>query len=106
MNHIALFRRNDINKEIDDFRNTPDAVLLDVRSEEEYLSGHIPQAVNIPLDKISNIQNVVKNQDTAIFVYCLRGTRSRRAAGILRKLGYKNVKSIGGIASYKGKLEN
>lgn len=106
MNLFALFRRNDINREIDDFSNIPDAVLLDVRSEEEYMSGHIPQSVNIPLDKISNIQNVVKKQDSAIFVYCLRGTRSRRASGILRKLGYKNVKSIGGIASYKGKLEN
>ena len=82
MNLFALFRRNDINREIDDFRNTPDAVLLDVRSEEEYMSGHIPQSVNIPLDKISNIQNVVKKLDSAIFVYYLRGTRSRRAAGI------------------------
>ena len=94
MNHIALFRRNDINREIDDFRNTPDAVLLDVRSEEEYLSGHIPQSVNIPLDKISNIQNVVKKLDSAIFVYYLRGTRSRRASDILKKIGYKKSKVL------------
>ena len=106
MNLFSLFRRSDINRELDDFRKTPGAVLLDVRSEEEYLSGHIPQAVNIPLDKISNVQDVVKNHDSAIFVYCLRGTRSLKAAGKLRKLGYTNVKSIGGIASYKGKLEN
>lgn len=106
MNLFSLFRRSDINRELDDFRKTPDAVLLDVRSEEEYLSGHIPQAVNIPLDKISNVQDVVKSHDSAIFVYCLRGTRSLKAAGVLRKLGYTNVKSIGGIASYKGKLEN
>lgn len=106
MNLFSFFRRSDINRELDDFRKTPDAVLLDVRSEEEYLSGHIPQAVNFPLNNISNIQDVVKNHDSAIFVYCLRGTRSRRAAGILKKLGYKNVKSIGGITSYKGKLEN
>lgn len=106
MNLFSLFRRSDINRELDDFRKTPGAVLLDVRSEEEYLSGHIPQAVNIPLDKISNVQDVVKNHDSAVFVYCLRGTRSLKAAGALRKLGYTNVKSIGGIASYKGKLEN
>ena len=106
MDLFSLFRRSDINRELDDFRKTPGAVLLDVRSEEEYLSGHIPQAVNIPLDKISNVQDVVKNHDSAIFVYCLRGTRSLKAAGVLRKLGYTNVKSIGGIASYKGKLEN
>ena len=49
MNLFDFFRRNDINREIDDFRNTPDAVLLDVRSEEEYMSGHIPQSVNILL---------------------------------------------------------
>ena len=106
MDLFSLFRRSDINRELDDFRKTPDAVLLDVRSEEEYLSGHIPQAVNIPLDKISNVQDVVKNHDSSIFVYCLRGTRSLKAAGVLRKLGYTNVKSIGGIASYKEKLEN
>ena len=75
MNHIALFRRNDINREIDDFRNTPDAVLLDVRSEEEYLSGHIPQSVNIPLDKISNIQNVVKK--TRLRYFCLPSSRHK-----------------------------
>ena len=68
MNLFALFRRNDINREIDDFRNIPDAVLLDVRSEEEYMSGHIPQSVNIPLDKISNIQNVVINK-TPLFLF-------------------------------------
>jgi rhodanese-related sulfurtransferase len=39
------------------------------------------------------------------FLYCLRGSRSRRAMGILKKRGYSNVKSIGGISGYKGKIE-
>ena len=60
--------KKNINREIDDFRNTPDAVLLDGRSEEENLSGHIPQSVNIPLDKISNYQNVVKTK-TPLFLF-------------------------------------
>ncbi len=42
--------------------------------------------------------------DKRLFVYCLRGTRSRRAVGILRRKGY-DAKSIGGIAAYKGELE-
>jgi rhodanese-related sulfurtransferase len=49
--------------------------------------------------------NLSISRDTPIFLYCLRGSRSRRAMGILKKRGYSNVKSIGGISGYKGKIE-
>lgn len=105
MNIFGFFSKTNINDEIENMRNTPGAVLIDVRTEEEYRTGHIPQAVNVPLDKISEFRNRIKNPGTPIYVYCLRGSRSQRAAGILKGYGYTNVKSIGGITSYKGKLE-
>ena len=90
-----------INKGLAEYRNTAGAVLLDVREEDEFRAGHIPGAVNQPLSAIGQI---AVPKDKALFVYCLRGTRSKRAAGILKKMGYR-AKSIGGIMSYQGPVE-
>lgn len=45
-------------------------------------------------------------KDKPLFLYCLRGTRSKRAAMILKRMGYQEVRSIGGIRGYKGDLES
>ena len=49
------------------------------------------------------IYDVIKDKDTPVYVYCLRGSRSASAVIAMEKMGYTNAKSIGGIASYKGK---
>lgn len=97
---MSLF--TNINKGLEEFRNTPEAVLVDVREENEFREGHIPGALNIPL---SVIQQIDLDKTAPLFIYCLRGSRSDRAAAILKKMGYQHVKSIGGIMSYKGELE-
>ncbi len=97
-----FFGRAEINTGLAACRSTPGAVLLDVREADEYQSGHIPGAVNLPLSRIGQVK---LQKDTPIFAYCLRGTRSRRAAGELARLGYTKVRSIGGITRYKGELE-
>ena len=97
---MFLFKRNSINEAVLECRNTPDAVLLDVREADEFRSGHIPGAVNVPLSRIDAI-DIPK--DRPLYVYCLRGTRSRKAVSILKRMGY-DAKSIGGIASYKGQI--
>ena len=51
------------------------------------------------------IASVIGGKDTPLFVYCYSGARSRQAAGALRRMGYSNVKNIGGIAAWKGKVE-
>ena len=79
----------------------PGAILVDVREADEFATGHITGAVNAPL---STISNTTLPKDAPLFLYCLRGSRSKRAAGILKKMGY-TVKSIGGISGYKGDLE-
>ena len=105
MNFFSLFTGKSITQEVEELKKIPGAVLLDVRTEDEYRTGHIPGGINIPVERMADIEKIVDDRDTPVFIYCLRGTRSRRAAGILRNLGYTNVRSIGGIASYKGELE-
>ena len=89
-----------INRGLAEYRSTPNAVLVDVRERDEYSAGHIPGAANAPLSEIAAAEFP---KDKMLFLYCLRGTRSKRAAAILKKRGY-TVKSIGGISGYKGKL--
>ena len=98
---MFFFNKTNINRALEEYRNTSGAVLLDVREAEEFYSGHIPGAVNVPLSAIYNI-SIPKN--SILFVYCLRGTRSRRAVIILKRMGY-NARSIGGIVSYKGQTK-
>ena len=84
-----MFLFANINKKLEEYRNTSGAVLVDVREVDEFRSGHIPGAINQPL---SNISQIKIPKDKTLFVYCLRG--SRRAVGILKRMGY-SAKSIG-----------
>lgn len=97
-----FFKRENINAGVEKCRNTPGAVLLDVREADEFQSGHIPGAVNLPLSRVGQAS---WDKSTPIFAYCLRGTRSRRAVGELARMGYGSVKSIGGIIGYRGERE-
>ncbi len=98
---MIFFGKSKINEAVEECRSTPGAVLLDVREIDEYRSGHIPGAVNVPLSGIGDIDIP---RDKTLYIYCLRGTRSRRAAAALKRAGY-TARSIGGIVSYKGTLE-
>ena len=92
----------DINTGIEEYKNTTDAILVDVREKDEYESGHIPGAVNVPL---SAIQEASLPESAVLFVYCLRGSRSKKAVRKLKEMGYGHAMSIGGIKSYRGDLE-
>ena len=94
----------DINTGVEEYEKNDGAVLLDVRTIEEYRDGHIDGSVNIPLDRISSVENTVKDKSTPLYVYCLSGGRSGQAVSYLKQIGYTNVKNIGGISSYRGKV--
>ena len=98
---MFFFGRNRMQDAAEECRNTQGTVLLDVREADEFRAGHLPGAVNVPLSRISTI-DVPK--DKPLYVYCLRGSRSRRAVQALTRMGY-SAKSIGGIVFYKGSLE-
>ena len=105
MGFFDLFKQNDINQGVKDYHNIPGAVLLDVRTPQEYREGHIPGSKNLPLQTIDKVDSIVENKDTALFVYCYSGGRSRQATAMLQHMGYANVQNIGGITAYSGKVE-
>ena len=102
MGLFNLFKHVDINAEVETMKSIENAVLLDVRSKEEYSDGHIPGSKNVPVENIEKVADVIKDKDTPVYVYCLRGSRSASAVSAMKKMGYTNAKSIGGIAAYKG----
>ena len=97
-----LFTRRNINQGVEEWKNIKDAVLLDVRTKEEYAGYHINGSLNIPLDRLDTISGSIPDKTTHIFVHCLSGGRSAGAAAYLKKIGYNRVYDIGGISSYKG----
>ena len=105
MGFFDFFKGPDINQGVKEFQDTSGGVLLDVRTPDEYRQGHIPGSKNVPLQSISKVAGMIDNKSTPIFVHCLSGARSRQAAAILKQMGYTNVKNIGGISAYAGKVE-
>ena len=76
-------------------------IILDVRTKQEYDSGHIPNAICIPNETIdSRVENTLKDKEQLILVYCRSGNRSRQASDKLSKLGYTNIKEFGGIIDW------
>lgn len=105
MGFLDFFRHTDVNVGVKKYEATDDAVLLDVRTIEEYQQGHIMRSLNLPLEDISSIDRLVKDKSTPLFVYCYSGVRSGRATSYLKQAGYTNVINIGGIKNYRGKVE-
>ena len=81
--------------------NEKDIILLDVRTKEEYETGHIKDSVLVPVDNLKvEVEKELKDKEALIFVYCRSGNRSVTAANILIELGYKNVFNLGGIKDW------
>ena len=83
-----------------------DCIILDVREQEEYDEGHIPNAVLIPYTEIENkAEEMMPDKDKLILVYCRSGRRSKIASESLVKLGFTNVKEFGGIIDWPYETE-
>lgn len=80
-----------------------DALILDVREDKEFASGHIPKAKHIPLGKLaSRMQELEKHKNKPILVTCRSGQRSARACGMLKKAGFETVyNQQGGIIAWE-----
>ena len=105
MGIFDFFKQPDINQGVQEFKNAAGAVLLDVRTPQEYREGHIPGSQNVPLQQLDKVEEVTENKDTVLYVYCRSGARSRQAVSLLNHMGYTNVHNIGGIAASSGKVE-
>ena len=95
----------DINQGVKEYGGLEGAVLLDVRTPQEYREGRIPGGKNVPLQELDRVAAVAARRDTPLFVYCHSGARSSQAVRLLARMGYTGVKNIGGIAAYTGKVE-
>jgi phage shock protein E len=82
------------------------AVILDVRSHGEYVSGHIQGSVNIPVNKLSENLNKLKSKNQPIITCCASGMRSASAKGLLESKGYTKVINGGSWQSLEKKLKS
>lgn len=80
-------------------KNSPNLVLIDVRSVQEYNEGHLDGAICIPLQELKReIIQKIKDENTIIILYCASGIRSLKGKNILEDMGYKNIYHLkGGI---------
>jgi phage shock protein E len=83
-----------------------DYIIVDVRTTEEYDTGHIPGAICIPNESIGNEEiTQLPDKEQVILVYCRSGNRSRQASDKLAKMGYTNIREFGGINDWDGEIE-
>ncbi len=73
-----------------------DYFLVDVRTQQEFNSGHVEDASNIEWQNISVIIEDIE-KDKKIYLYCRSGNRSQKATNILIELGYQDVSNLGGL---------
>lgn len=86
-------------------RNNDNLVIVDVRRQDEYDSGHIAGAILIPNESIgTNRPEQLKDLNQVILVYCRTGNRSKQAAQKLADMGYTNVYEFGGITTWDGDI--
>ncbi len=88
--------------EISEIIKNKNITIIDVRTAEEYKTGHVEGAINIPYDEIEKKVNYDKEQ--AIAVYCRTGVRSSEAAKTLEKMGYTKIYDLGGIENFNVEL--
>ena len=88
-------------------KEDPNAVLLDVRTNDEFNEGSIPNAVNIDINSGQQFIDAVEALDPQknYFVYCRSGMRSAKACEIMNQIGFENTYNLtGGIMQYEGEI--
>lgn len=86
----------------DDFKG----IVLDVRTKEEYAQGHIPKAICVPNETITDVEpSELPDKNQTILVYCRSGRRSKEAASKLANMGYADIREFGGIIDWKYEIE-
>lgn len=89
-------------EEAKEMMDTMDVIVVDVRTEEEFIQGHIEGAVLIPdydLDKLA--AEMLPDKEATILLYCRSGNRSKLASHLLIGMGYQNVYDFGGILDWR-----
>lgn len=87
--------------------DTQEVIMMDVREQNEFDSGHIPGAVLLSVRTISEdtAAAVIPKTDTIVLVYCRSGNRSKTASAALVDVGYSNIFEFGGINTWPYEVE-
>lgn len=95
-------------EEAKEMMDTQEVIILDVREQDEYDSGHIPGAVLLPVGTIDEdtAAEVIPEKDSTVLVYCRSGNRSKTGASALAELGYTNIYEFGGINTWSHETES
>ena len=95
-------------EEAKEMMDTQEVVILDVREQHEYDSGHIPAAVLLPVGTITKdtAAAAIDDLDAVVLVYCRSGNRSKTASQALVDLGYTNIYEFGGITTWPYEVES
>lgn len=95
-------------EEAKEMMDTQEVIVLDVREQNEYDSGHIPDAVLLPAGTIDEdtAAAVIPEKDSTVLVYCRSGNRSKTASSALAELGYTNIYEFGGINTWPYETES
>ena len=93
--------------EAKEMMDSQEVVILDVREQDEFDSGHIAGAVLLPVGSISEATaaEVISKKDSVVLVYCRSGNRSKTASEKLVELGYTKVYEFGGINTWPYEIE-
>ena len=82
---------------VQSFKTTPRAVLIDVRTPQEYAEGHIPGALNIDIEGDAFVSSIEALDHSApYFVYCRSGNRSGQAVAFMKQQGFTNITELSG----------
>ena len=76
------------------------AMLIDVRSPGEFSSGHLPGAVNVPLQEVGGRRGTLGAKNAPIVLYCASGTRSAMARSTLTRQGFTQVFNLGAMSRW------
>lgn len=76
------------------------AVLVDVRTPEEFAAGHLPGAINLPVQELTGRVRELGPTGTGLVVYCRSGARSAHATRLLRAAGYTDVHDLGAMSRW------
>jgi len=80
------------------------AKVVDVRTPEEFTSGHVPGAINIPYDEIARRASEIGPPSTTVVLYCRSGRRSGIAVEALQKAGYEKLYDFQSVTAWPGEL--
>ncbi|HHW69293.1 MAG TPA: rhodanese-like domain-containing protein [Tenericutes bacterium] len=85
---------------VSEFLKLRNVFIIDIRSIEKYNNNHIPNAINVPFNKLIAYHYKYLDRNNMYYIYCQKGIKSKTACQILRNLGYKVISIQGGYESW------